>query len=220
MSDGASGAAPFLLRPFTEDDARALVGWRYDGPYAFYDPAAEDLPAILAELPAYAAAEDGWGALAGFFVFGAGARVPGGERAGLYPPGALDVGLGLRPDLVGRGLGAGFVAAGLAYVRGRVAPPPARFRLSVAAWNLRAVRAYERAGFRPGPRFTSPVRGKETAFLLMTTPPAADAGGPILCTIGRDQDSRPAPLPGEPPPGALGSGRPLSDEEPGPAIGR
>ena len=91
----------------------------------------------------------------------------GGHRADVYPPGALDVGLGLRPDLVGHGLGSGFVRAGLDDLSRRVQPPPARFRLSVATFNSRAIRAYARAGFRPGPRFLSPVHGVDTEFLLM-----------------------------------------------------
>ena len=115
----------------------------------------------------YAAATDEAGELVGFFCFGAGGRVPGGERAGVYAEDAVDVGLGLRPDLTGRGLGGAFVAAGLAHGRAVLTPPPTRFRLSVAAFNERAIRVYERAGFRAGPRFTSPVGGVEVAFVLM-----------------------------------------------------
>jgi hypothetical protein len=54
------------------------------------------------------------GDLAGYFCFGEDARVPAGRRLGVYErESALDVGLGMRPDLAGRGLGAGFVLAGL-----------------------------------------------------------------------------------------------------------
>ena len=163
----------FAFRPLTEDDARAMITWRYPGPYAFYALDAADLAEILAELPVYLAAVDERGEVVGFFSWGPGAQTPGGHRAGLYPPDALDVGLGLRPDLVGRGLGPAFVAAGLAHLRQTLSPPPERFRLSVATFNERAIRAYARAGFRPGPRFLSPVRGVETEFLLMLTPDPA-----------------------------------------------
>ena len=165
----------FSFRPLREDDARAMAAWRYEGPYAFYDLTSEDVDEVLAELPSYLAAVDERDQLAGFFASGPGAQVPGGQRAGLYGPDALDVGLGLRPDLVGRGLGPAFIAAGLADLRARIVPSPARFRLSVAAWNERAIRAYTRAGFRAGPRFLSPVRGVDTEFLLMETPVPAEA---------------------------------------------
>ncbi len=166
----------FEFRPMTEADARAMTEWRYEGAYAFYDLAPDDLAELLGELPAYVAATDETGELLGFFSFGPGAQTPGGHRAGLYAEGALDIGLGLRPDLTGRGLGQSFVRAGLDYARTHVTPAPAQFRLSVATFNDRAIRAYERAGFRAGPRFTSAVRGVETEFLLMTTDPPGDDG--------------------------------------------
>ena len=82
------------------------------------------------------------GELVGFCCFGPAARVAGGDyrREEL-----LDVGLGLRPDLTGRGLGLAFVRAVLAHAGATRAP--AGYRLTVAAFNRRAVRVYERAGF-------------------------------------------------------------------------
>jgi len=38
----------FAVAPMTEADARAVAGWRYPGPYAFYD--ADQDPDDLAEL--------------------------------------------------------------------------------------------------------------------------------------------------------------------------
>lgn len=48
--------------------------------------------------------------LVGFFSFGAEAQVPGGDYDNAK---ALDIGLGMRPDLTGKSLGLGFVEAGL-----------------------------------------------------------------------------------------------------------
>jgi hypothetical protein len=58
--------------------------------------------------------------------------MPGEDHA---DGGAVDVGLGLRPDLTGRALGLGFMLAGLEFARRRFAPDG--FRLSVAAFNER-----------------------------------------------------------------------------------
>jgi ribosomal-protein-alanine N-acetyltransferase len=77
----------------------------------------------------------------------------------------LDVGLGMRPDLTGRGLGAEFVLAVLRFSKDDYSPPT--FRLTVAAFSLRAVRMYERVGFEAVAAFgvRTPEGGRE--WLLM-----------------------------------------------------
>jgi [ribosomal protein S18]-alanine N-acetyltransferase len=58
----------------------------------------------------------------------------------------LEIGLGLRPELTGQGLGRDFFLAGLDFARRRWGS--VRIVLTVAAFNERARRVYERAGFR------------------------------------------------------------------------
>jgi ribosomal-protein-alanine N-acetyltransferase len=162
----------YTFRAVTEADARAILAWRYPEPYAIYnaDPATLDqaLVTLLDPANAYFAALTPDGQVAGYCCFGADARVPGGDYSDTS---ALDVGLGLRPDLTGGGRGLDFVRAVLAFGRSRFAP--ARFRLTVAAFNLRAQRVYTRAAFRVAGRFR---RGGDPAapeFLLMVE----DGGG-------------------------------------------
>jgi [ribosomal protein S18]-alanine N-acetyltransferase len=57
----------------------------------------------------------------------------------------IELGLAMRPDLTGKGLGLEFVRAGLAFAKQRFSP--ASFRLDVAAFNKRAIKVYTRAGF-------------------------------------------------------------------------
>jgi ribosomal-protein-alanine N-acetyltransferase len=58
--------------------------------------------------------------------------------------------------------------AGLEFARERYAP--ARFRLAVAAFNQRAIRVYERAGFHRGELYMHRTNGGEHPFLRMERP--------------------------------------------------
>jgi RimJ/RimL family protein N-acetyltransferase len=113
----------------TEADFAELNAWRYDPPYDFYDG---DVDPVKNPERHFVARDDG-GALVGFYYF----EVKGD---------VLEYGLGLRPDLTGRSLGLDFFRTGLEF--GRELYRPARIRLYVAAFNERAIKVYERAGFR------------------------------------------------------------------------
>ena len=150
-------APPYLFCQMGDADAREISAWRYGPPYDFYDATAD--PDDLAELldperrrGAYFSVLDGESGLVGFFQF---------EKE----DGTVDVGLGLRPDLTGKGLGTGFVLSGLAFARERFSPE--RFTLSVAAFNGRAIRVYERAGYRRGENFVHETNGGEHEFVRM-----------------------------------------------------
>jgi RimJ/RimL family protein N-acetyltransferase len=112
----------------SDSDLAAIAGWRYEAPYEFYNGDQE--PVKNPERYFIARDHDG---LVGFYYF-----EPKDD--------ALEYGLGLRPDLTGRGLGLEFFREGLELGRERYAP--ARVRLFVAAFNERAIKVYERAGFR------------------------------------------------------------------------
>lgn len=92
--------------------------------------------------------------LVGYFCYGESAQVPAGRAQGLYPEGWVDIGLAMRPDLTGRGKGLRFFRAGLAHTV-RLFPGISQ-RLTVATFNQRAKKVYERAGFIPGPQFAAP----------------------------------------------------------------
>jgi ribosomal-protein-alanine N-acetyltransferase len=140
-----------------DDEAREISRWHYQPPYDFYDSTSD--PDDLEELldPArrdgsYFSAFDTEGALVGFFQF---------ETEGE----TVDVGLGLRPDLTGKGLGLDYLLAGLEFARERFSPR--RFTLSVATFNERAIEVYERAGFRRGAVYMHHTNGADFQFLAM-----------------------------------------------------
>jgi [ribosomal protein S18]-alanine N-acetyltransferase len=147
------------ILPMTQSDAEEIAGWRYEPPYSFYDADADadDLRLLLdpatRENRYFAAFQREQ--LVGFFEF-----KPRGED--------VELGLGLRPDLTGRGLGLEFVAAGMAFGRERFRPRT--FTLAVATFNARAIRVYERAGFEAVREYDHETNGGVHRFLELARP--------------------------------------------------
>jgi RimJ/RimL family protein N-acetyltransferase len=106
-----------------------MASWRYEPPYDLYDG---DQDPVLNPERFYGAVGDD-GTLIGFYYL---------DEKGK----AVEIGLGLRPDLTGRGLGAEFFQVGLDFAKARFPGHP--IILNVAAFNERAIKVYERAGFR------------------------------------------------------------------------
>jgi ribosomal-protein-alanine N-acetyltransferase len=152
--------SPFTFSRLSQEEAEAIAEWHYPEPYSFYDWSADvdDLQELLDPAlrgDAYWAVRDESDELVGNFSF-----KPKGD--------AVEIGLGLRPDLTGRGLGAAFLAAGLDFARERFSPE--RFTLAVATFNERAIKVYERAGFARDRVYMHSTNGGEWEFLEMSRP--------------------------------------------------
>jgi ribosomal-protein-alanine N-acetyltransferase len=147
----------YRFRQMEDEEAVEISGWHYEPPYDFYDATSD--PGDLEELldpkrrkDAYFSVFDEGGVLVGFFQF---------EREGT----TIDIGLGMRPDLTGKGLGIWYLLAGLEFARERFSPDG--FTLSVATFNERAIRVYERVGFRRNTVYKHNTNGGEYLFLSM-----------------------------------------------------
>jgi ribosomal-protein-alanine N-acetyltransferase len=131
----------FVVRDFAREDAQAVVAWRYPPPYDVYDEEndPDDMAQLLDETSwpgvFFAVDDHDTGSLSGFLELHHDGR-------------EVEVGLGMRPDLTGQGLGPSFVEAALAFARDRWSP--STFALDVFPWNERAIRTYEHAGFARG----------------------------------------------------------------------
>ena len=137
----------------TAEDLAELAAWRYAPPYDFYD-GDQDEPVNPER---FFSVRDEAAAMIGFYYY-----EPNGD--------VLDYGLGLRPDLVGRRLGPDFFRAGLQFARERYRPR--LIRLHVAAFNERAIKVYERAGFREvGRHMRTFERWGEVEFITMDEQP-------------------------------------------------
>ncbi|NGZ78205.1 GNAT family N-acetyltransferase [Saccharibacillus alkalitolerans] len=132
-------AEPFEIRPMTEKEAEAVCGWNYEPPYDIYGWMPWEEVKKLGiefgdpELRArqYVTVHRG-GVCYGF--------------AQLFPLGGTTrLGIGMRPDLCGRGLGSAFVRAVAEEALRRI--PGQEIDLEVLTWNQRAIKAYQKAGF-------------------------------------------------------------------------
>ena len=104
------------------------------------------------------------------------ARLPAHGLVGFVElkPGGADcvaIGLGLRPDCTGRGLGRAFVTRVCAWTAKRCGA--ATIMLRVAAFNARAIAVYERVGFEAAGFEDVTTNGTIVRFLKMTMPTAA-----------------------------------------------
>lgn len=63
----------------------------------------------------------------------------------------IDIGLGMKPALTGKGMGKEFFQAGIAFATKEFNAK--MFRLSVATFNTRAITLYKNIGFKQGPIF-------------------------------------------------------------------
>nr|WP_305953429.1 GNAT family N-acetyltransferase [Paenibacillus sp. P32E] len=159
-------ANDYCIAAMDEQQARKIVNWVYEPPYSIYnmtdDP--EDIQEMLDGT--YFSVLSTEGELVGFFCYGQNAQVPGGRLQGLYiGDDVLDIGLGMRPDLTGKGKGLGFVQAGLAF--GQATYAPSGFRLTVAAFNQRAFTLYTQAGFVRTTSFLNKNGETEREFIIM-----------------------------------------------------
>ena len=153
--------------PLEEADVRSIIAWRYEGPYAVYNWEDDDDPSdMLDRRSPYYAVRDEQGELIGFFAYGSSAYVWGSGEPHLYSENnTITIGLGMRPDLTGKGLGLAFVQAGLDFAREHFEPD--YFRLYVLTYNERAIRVYERAGFERGGIYVQHSAEGERDFLEM-----------------------------------------------------
>lgn len=156
-----------MFAPMTREAASAIARWEYGGDYAVYDMGGDSEDTISELLDGcYFVTLDAEGNLMGFACFGVAARIPVVEPFD-WEDGSLDVGVGMRPDLCGRGDGTAFFSGVLAFAFERFGVR--RWRLSVASWNERAIRVYRKCGFARVCTVTHAVSGVPFDVMLHCT---------------------------------------------------
>jgi len=154
--------ARLRVRPLQQQEAEAVASWRYQGPWSTYDLHPGDEP-INAQAGYHAVVDDA-GSLVGFVCIGQEARVPGLAAE----DGITDLGVGMRPDLVGRGLGSAFGAVILDLVHELCGDGP--LRAVVQSWNERSLRLARRLGFRDTGTHSCLQDGREVNYTILLRP--------------------------------------------------
>ncbi len=163
---------PYTFTLMNETDAYAISLWRYEAPYDTYnisDNAEEEADSneMLDTRSPYYAVRNEQGELIGYFCYGTAAQPFGSSEPGLYTDDhAIVIGLGLRPDFTGKGLGPTFVEAGLDFAWQQFAPRT--FLLYVMTFNQRAIHAYEKVGFAHVRRYMQHNIHGTHEFLIMS----------------------------------------------------
>lgn len=151
------------FRPLEKEHALAILSWRYTSPYDYYnfdaDTIQEELCYLLDSKNAFCAILSLQGELEGYCSFGSDGQVPGGD----YSAEALDIGMGIRPDLVGQGRGKQYAQAVARYGANQYGAQ--QLRVTIAEFNKPAQRVWEQLGFEQVEKFVK--TGCREEFVVM-----------------------------------------------------
>jgi ribosomal-protein-alanine N-acetyltransferase len=162
----------FTFGLMTKADILEIQTWHFNEPYTIYNLSSDNFESNCSEMldrrSPYYAAHDIHNQLIGHFNFGTSAEPWDHETTGLYSDSSnttIPIGLGLRPDLTGKGLGTAFMNAGLDFAKDYFQPE--NFKLFVLSFNERAIRVYERVGFKKIGTFSRQTEQGTSTFLEM-----------------------------------------------------
>ncbi|MDN5709051.1 MAG: GNAT family N-acetyltransferase [Planococcus sp. (in: firmicutes)] len=148
----------YIFQTMTQEQAQDIAeNWRYDGEYSFYD-----MDADLEDLEEFLDPEKRGNNY--FMVY------QDNEAVGFYSFGqtdkeTVDIVLGMKPDLTGGGQGAAFLKARIDFAKSNYHPQ--KITLSVADFNKRAIKLYEKLGFRKVESFVQATNGGHFDFVKM-----------------------------------------------------
>jgi RNA polymerase sigma factor (sigma-70 family) len=152
------------FQPIDEVHARTFLSWRYQAPYDVYNVVPkqvdEAVQFFLDPQNAYYSIVAPAGQFVALCCFGWDAQVPGGD----YSLDALDIGMQLHPDLIGRAHDLTYVTPFLDFARQIYAP--ARLRTTIATFDEADIQVYQQVGFQITQRFNSSHDGRTYVMLV------------------------------------------------------
>lgn len=152
-----------IIQPLDKANARACAVWHYSAPLDFYNLNPNDIEKNVQyfldpKKKFYGIFEEQ--EFVGFCSFGEDGQVNGGNYSAL----GLDIGMGIRPDLIGQGRGSYYVEAVLNFASREF--NPSMYRVTIAAFNQRALRVWYKAGFHSIDTFERKSQGVNFVILV------------------------------------------------------
>jgi hypothetical protein len=143
--------APLELRPIRPAAAHIIQTWRYHGIMARYNiaPGESAHQRLCQHDSGYLQVRDDQGSLHGLVILGHHAQVAGG----VYHNHAIDLQIGLRPDLVGQFRGNALCSVAVAHALAQY--PDKTLRVSIPTHHVSALAVWQRARFYPEYAFMS-----------------------------------------------------------------
>lgn len=146
------------FRIMTQNEAEEIAyKWKYNDEYAFYNVDADEED-LLEFLDPEARGDS-------YFVVLSNREVIGFFNFFCSCAGTIDIGLAMKPNLVGKGVGLEFLKEGIEFARNEFEANT--ITLSVAKFNQRAITVYKRVGFKEVEYFMQDTNGSTFEFLKM-----------------------------------------------------
>lgn len=156
----------YIIELMNKEEAVQISKWKYGEPYSMYsmDESEECIHEFINEK--YYSVKEKHNNLLGYFCFGNSAQVPVGRKFGAYEDkNFIDIGLGINPNFCGQGIGYEFLKEGINFAKSNLSLN--NFRLTVADFNIRAIKLYEKLGFKEVMKFTRENENGTVKFVVM-----------------------------------------------------
>ena len=159
------------FHPIQQADALQILRWIYPAPYDFYNMSSDSTESFFNPESPHFSVTDDRDELIGFLSIGVESRVPGGD----YSQPAVDIGIGLRPDQTGRGLGRTVIQQ---FIEEVIVPGeyPPLLRATIAAFNQRSLKTFLSLGFEETGTFTTRVGDRDIDWIIVTRDLASSPG--------------------------------------------
>ena len=159
------GEDKMIIQPMTLDVARVIQQWSYEEPFSLYSFSEGEN--VISEFMngSYYYVMNEEKKLIGYFCFGKSAQVPAGYKVNAYEDNLLDIGLGMAPEETGKGKGGIFLKEGIEFANKKY--KTIGIRLTVASFNKRAKKVYEREGFEYQQTFVNTTENSAITFEVM-----------------------------------------------------